>query len=171
MMLVASCLPLPFHFVRWYACQACLCHLLAFYASLHACLHVHAWVLLASVLSILQHNEGMDIGSKPTFVPCGHHLLFVSLLAAFLACLFAISFVCLLASLLLCLPYLSCLFTLCPFAIIYTFSFHCLSTSFLVFAFASTHMERRTHEAGARSPRRKQKRHGCKHLVGVSSVQ
>ena len=38
-----------FRFMRWYAYHACLCHLLALYASLHACLHVHAWVLLASV--------------------------------------------------------------------------------------------------------------------------
>ena len=29
-------------FVRWYAYHACLCHLFAFYASLHTCLHVHA---------------------------------------------------------------------------------------------------------------------------------
>ena len=52
-MLIASCIPLPFRFVWWYACLAYLCHSLAFYASLHACLHVHAWVLLASVSSIL----------------------------------------------------------------------------------------------------------------------
>ena len=96
---VASCIPLPFRSV----CQACLCHSLAFYASLHACLHNHAWVLLASVLSLLQHNEAMDIRSKPTFVPCGHHLLFVYLLIAFLTCLFAISFACLPTSLFLCL--------------------------------------------------------------------
>ena len=31
----------------------CSCHLLAFHASLHACSHVHAWVLLASVSSML----------------------------------------------------------------------------------------------------------------------
>ena len=31
-----------FRSARCYACHACLCHLLAFYASLHACLHVHA---------------------------------------------------------------------------------------------------------------------------------
>ena len=130
-----------FRFVRRYACHACLCHSLAFYAFLNACLHVHAWVLLASVSSILQHNEAMDIGSKPTFVPRRHHLLFVSLLVAFLTCLFAISFTCLLASLFLCLPYLSCLFTLRPLAIIYAFSFYCLFTGFLLFAFACTHME------------------------------
>ena len=131
---VASCIPLFFRSVLWYACHACLCYLLAFYTSLHACIHVHAWVLLASVSSILQHNEAMDIRSKPTFVPCGHYLLFVSLLVAFLSCLFAISFACFPASLFLCLPYLSCLFALRPLAIIYAFSFHCLSAGFSISA-------------------------------------
>ena len=41
----------------------------------------------------------------------------------------------------LCLPYLSCLFALRPCAFIYAFSFHCLSAGFLIYAFASTHME------------------------------
>ena len=103
--------PSLFCSMRWYVCHACLCHLLAFYASLHACLHVHAWVLLTSVSSILQHNEDMDTQSKPTFVPRGHHLLL---------------------ALLLCLPYLSCLLALYPLHIIYTsLSFQCLSTGFL----------------------------------------
>ena len=31
-----------FRFSQCYACHACLCHPLAFYASLHACSHVHA---------------------------------------------------------------------------------------------------------------------------------
>ena len=70
-------------------CCACLCHPLALYASLHACLLVHAWVFLASVSSILKHNEVMDIRSKPTFVPREHHLLFIFLLVFFFACLFA----------------------------------------------------------------------------------
>ena len=125
MMSVASCIPFPlFLSVWWYACHACLYHPLAFYASLHACLHVHAWVLLASVSSILQHNETMDIWSKPTFVPRRHHLLFSFLLV----CLFA----CLLAFLLLCLPCLSWLSTLCLFHMLFaSISFHCLSTDFL----------------------------------------
>ena len=49
---------------------------------------VHAWVLLASVLSMLQHNEVMDIQSRPIFVPCRHHHLFILLLGCFFACLF-----------------------------------------------------------------------------------
>ena len=90
----------------------------------------------------------MDIQSKSTFVPHRHHLLFVSLLVAFLACLFAISFACLLASLFLCLSYLSCLFAWRLLSIIYAFSFHCLFVGFLVFAFACTHMERGHTELG-----------------------
>ena len=57
-----------FRSVRLYACHACLCHPLALSASLHACLHVHAWVLLASVSFVLQHNEVMDIRSKLLFL-------------------------------------------------------------------------------------------------------
>ena len=34
--------PSLFRSVRCYACYACLCYLLAFFASLHTCLHVHA---------------------------------------------------------------------------------------------------------------------------------
>ena len=90
----------------------------------------------------------MDIQSKSTFVPHRHHLLFVSLLVAFLACLFAISFACLLASLFLCLSYLSCLFAWRLLSIIYAFSFHCLFVGFLVFAFTCTHMERGHTELG-----------------------
>ena len=147
-MSVALCIPLSFRFMLWYACHACMCHSLAFYAPLYACLHDYAWALLASVSSILQHNEVMDIRSKLAFVPRGHHLLFVSLIIAFLACLFAISFTCLPASLFLCLPYLSCLLALHPLAIIYAFSFHCLSVGFLVFAFVGTHMEQGHTELG-----------------------
>ena len=35
-----------FRSMQWYACHSHLCHPLASYASLHTCLHVHAWVLL-----------------------------------------------------------------------------------------------------------------------------
>ena len=85
--------PSLFRSMRWCACHACLYHPSASYASLHACLHVHAWVLLASVSSILQHNGAMDIQSKPTFVPCGYYLLLVCFLACLLVCLLAFSFV------------------------------------------------------------------------------
>ena len=36
--------------------------------------------LLANVSSMIQHNEAMDIRSKPTFVPRRHHLLFARIL-------------------------------------------------------------------------------------------
>ena len=81
------------HSVQWYAYHACLCHPLAFFASLHACLHVHAWALLTNVSSVLQHNEVMDIQSKPTFIPCGHHLLCAFLLVFPFVCVFAFSHV------------------------------------------------------------------------------
>ena len=78
--------PSLFRSMQCYAYHACLCQPLTFYASLHTCLHVHAWVLLASVSSILQHNEAMDIWSKLTFVPHRHHLLFAFLFVCLLAC-------------------------------------------------------------------------------------
>ena len=114
-----------FHSVRWYACHACLCHPLAFYVSLHACLHVHAWVLLASVSSMLQHNEVMEIWSKPTFVPHGHHHLFAFLLV----CLFSHMLACILVSLLAMSILLICFMP--PSYALCIFSFHCLSAGFL----------------------------------------
>ena len=148
--------PSLFRSARCYAYHACLCHPLAFYASLHVCSHVHAWVLLASVSSMLQHNEVMDIWSKPTFVPRGHHLLFAFLLVCLLACLLAFLF--------LCLPCLSCLSTLCPFHMHFASfpSIACLLVSCLCFCMYIHGA--RTHEARIRSPSRKQKGQGCKHV-------
>ena len=136
-------------FMWWYAYNACLCYSLAFYASLHACSHVHAWFLLASVSSMLQHNEAMDIRSKPTFVPRGHHILFAFLL-------FCLT-ICLLASLFLCLPCSSWLSTLCLFHTLFApfLSIACLLGSFLCLCMY-THGAR-MHGAKARSPKRKQK--------------
>ena len=84
-----------------------LCHpfgFLWFFASLHACLHVHAWVYVSS---IPQSHGTMDTRSKPTFVLLGHPLLFDNmficpvwhlLLACILACFPSICFfACLLA--------------------------------------------------------------------------
>ena len=88
--------------MRCYAYHACLYHLLALYASLHACLHVHAWVLLANVLSILQYNEVMDIRSKSIFVPPQ-----TPSFACLLSCLLASLFVCLLVHLLILLLVMS----------------------------------------------------------------
>ena len=124
----------PFFLLRATLCLPCLfAPPLAFFAFLHAYLHVHAWVLLASVSSMLQHNEVMDIRSKPTFVPRRHHLLFPFLLFGLLACL--------LASLLLSLPCMLCLFDLCLFIYPLHSFLPLLVCWFLVFAFACTHME------------------------------
>ena len=143
-----------FRSVRWYAYHACLCHSLASCASLHACLHVHAWDLLASVLSMLQHNEAMDIQSKLAFVPRGHHLLFNLLLV----CLFTYLF----TSLFLCLPCLSCLSALCPFHRHFASfpSIACLLVTCLCLCMY-THGARML-RARAQSPKRKQK--GCVRL-------
>ena len=100
---------------------------------------------------MLQHNEAMDIRSKPTFVPRGHHLLFAFLLVCLLACL--------LASLFLCLPCISCLPAL--------FLFHTLFAHFpsiaclLVSCFCLCMY---THGAREWSPRRKQRGRGRKHV-------
>ena len=122
-----------FRSVRWYAYHAYLCHPLALYAFLHAYLHVHVWVL-PGVLSMLQHNEVMDIWSKSTLVSRGHHLLFAFLLVCLTTCL--------LASLFLCLPCSSWLSALCLFICSLQLFFPWLVCWFLVFAFACTNMER-----------------------------
>ena len=135
MMPIASCIPFPFFAPcnDMLAMLFCATHWL--YVHLYTRLHVHAWVLLVSVSSMLQHNEAMDIRSKPTFVPHKHHLLFAILLVypllvvCYLACLPLCSYVCLH---MLCLSLLSCLFVLHLFVIIYaSFPFHCSSASFL----------------------------------------
>ena len=135
-----------FRSARCYAYHVCLHHPLDFFASLHACLHIHAWVLLDSVSSILQHNETMDIQFKPTFVPRGHHLLFafllVCLLSCLLVCFFAFSLVCLSWGLPCLLPYAILvisilLFCFVPFVHYLRISFFPLFVCcFLVFAFA-----------------------------------
>ena len=146
----------PFRSVRWYACHACLCHPLAFYASLHACLHGHAWVLLVSVSSILQHNEVMGIRSKLTFVPHGHHVLFTFLLVCLLACLLAFL-------LFACHVYCAYLFYtsfICSFHLFLPL----LVYWFLVFAFTCTYMEKGRMELGHGLPSASKKGRGCEHV-------
>ena len=108
---------------------------------------------------MLQDNEVMDIRSKPTFVPCGHHLLF-----AFLLCLFVFllvfPFAYLLAILFFC--YLFCSFA-CIHAILaisillvrfVSFCYYLrifiplLVSWFLVFSSACMHMARGHMELG-----------------------
>ena len=138
------CVYLPlFHSVQWLCLPCLFMPLLALYASLHACLHVHACVLLLSVSFILQHNEIMDTRSKPTFVPRGHHLLFAFLLVCLLSLLlFARILIFFLAMLVMYIYLMPLCYALC------IFSPHCLFASFLVFAFACTHMERGRTELG-----------------------
>ena len=56
---------------------------LYFFASLHACLHVHTWVC---VLSILQSNGTMNTWSKPTFVLLRHPLFLDNMLVCPFIC-------------------------------------------------------------------------------------
>ena len=162
---VTSCIHFPFS--TWYACHACLCHSLALYASLHACLHVHARVLLSSVSSMLQHDEVMDIRSKPTFVPCKRHLLFTILLVylllvCLLSCLFAFSLVCSHPCFYACHVYHICLLYASFICSLHLFlSIACLLVSWLCLCMY-THGAR-TLEARAQSPRCKWKGHRCKH--------
>ena len=84
--LLALCHPFGFH---------------CFFASLHACLHVHSWVY---VLSILQFHGTMDTQSKLTFFLLGHPLLFDNRFVC--PCLALLLIACLLA----CFPS-TCFFT------------------------------------------------------------
>ena len=134
-----------FYFMQWHTYHVCLRHLLAFYASLHACSHVHAWVLLASVSSILQHNEAMDIWSKPAFIPRGHDLLFAFLLS----CLYVyLCLSCLPPHAMLAISILLVCFCTLLHTIYASLSFHCLSTGFLALPFACIHTERGHMELG-----------------------
>ena len=147
-------------------CPYTLAHIKGFGSSLLACLCLlasyalfsmsHAWVLLASVLSMLQHNEIMDIWSKPTFVPHEHHLLFVFLLVFLLICLLTFLF--------LCLPCLPRLTALCLFHMLFASfpSIACLLVSCLCL-YMYTHGVT-MHEARALFPRLKQKGRGCEHV-------
>ena len=132
-----------------------LCHLLAFYASLHAYLHVHAWVLLASVSPMLQHTKVMNIWSKPTFVPRGYHLLFAFLFVCLFACYLAYLPSCLFARM---LAMSTCLSALCLFHTLFAHfpSIACLLVSCLCLCMY-THGAR-TLRARARSLGHKQKR-------------
>ena len=149
------CLPSFFCATRWL-----YVHLYTF-----VYMFMHESFLLVS--SMLQHNEAMDIWSKPTFVPREHHLLFAILLV------YPLLVVCYLA----CLPICSCV---CSHPICY--ACHCyLACSFCALLLLSMHLSlsiarllisclclcmythgARIHGTRAQSPRRKQKGRGCK---------
>ena len=133
--------------MRWCADHACLCHQSAFFASLHDCLHFHAWVLLASVSSMLQHNEAMDTRSKPTFFPLRHPLLFT--------CLPFYSFAYFPA--MLAMPIMLICFRPLSYTLSISFAIACLLVSCLCLCMY-------THRAKAQSPSRKQKGWGSEHV-------
>ena len=114
--------PSLFRSVQCYAYHACLRQLLAFYASLHTCLHVHAWVLLVSVIhTSTQWSYGHLIQTYicPQWTPP-----FVCFIVCLPSHLLAFSF--------LDLPCLSCLSAFCLFHMLYaSLSFHCLFAGFL----------------------------------------
>ena len=131
-----------------------LCHSLAFYASLHTCLHVLAWVLLDSVSSMLQHDEAMDIWSKPTFVPHRQHPWLFAILLCFPFCSYPGFSVCHVFHVCCFMPFC------CALCI---FPFNGLSASFFCLCLCMYAHEARMHGARAWSPRRKQKGWGCKY--------
>ena len=106
--------------------------------------------------AMLQHNQVMDIQSKPTFVPSGYHLLFVFCLFCLLSCLLVFLFLCLLCP--------SCLFVLHLFHMLFTSfpSIACLLVSCLYLCMYTHGVK--THGIRARSPWRKQKGRGCEHV-------
>ena len=147
-------------------CLPCLFVPLVGFLCIFTRLHVHAWVLLVNVSSMLQHNE------VRTFDP-NLHLSLTNTTFCLLSRLFVFSLVCLLTCLLafLCfachiyhayLLYASFICTLHLFA-----SIACLLVSFFYLCMythgARTHGAR-MYGARARSPKCKQKRHRCKHV-------
>ena len=135
--------PSIFHSAQCYACCACLCHSLAFYASLHAYLHV----LVESCLLVC--HPCFNTMKLWTFDSNLHLSLADTTFCCFLACLLTFLFLCLLC--------LSCLSTLCLFHMLFASfpSITCLLFSCLCLCMY-THGAR-THGVRARSPRRKQK--------------
>ena len=89
---VALCIPFPFLLCAM-LCLPCLfvppVGFICIFAHFFTCPYMS---LAASVSSMLQHNEVMDIQSKPTFVPHGYHLLFPFLFTFSLVCLLSCFF-------------------------------------------------------------------------------
>ena len=112
---------LPFRSVRWYTCHTCLCHPLAFYASLHACSHVHALLVCRPCFNTIKLWT-----SDPNL-----HLSLADATLCLFSCLFAFLLVCLLSCFFAChayyhaYPFYAFSYALC------IFPFHCLSASFL----------------------------------------
>ena len=103
---------------------------------------------------MLQHNEVMDIQSKPTFVPHGHNLL--CFLAYLPFCLFLCFLACLLAMLIMFTHFM-------PFRTLFaSFPFIALLVSCLCLCIYAHGV--RMHGARVQFPKHKQKGHGRKHV-------
>jgi len=91
---------------------------------------------------MFQHNEAMDIRSKPTFVPRGHHFLFAILLVCLFTCMFARILYAMLVIAILLVRFVPFCYYVCisPFPLLVCW--------FLVFAFVCTHMKRGHMELG-----------------------
>ena len=108
---------------------------------------------------MLQHNKVMDIRSKPTFVPHGHHLFFAILPVSLFACWLA--FLLLSHAMLAISILLVRLATLCFYPCIFLPLLVCWFSCLCLCMY--THGVR-TQGVRALFPMRKQKRHGCKHV-------
>ena len=132
-----------FHSMHWYACHACLCHTLAFDASLYTCSHVYAWVCL---LVCHPYFNTMKIWTPNPNL----HLSPVDTTFCWLFCY-------------ACHIYLACL--LCTLCILSTHLF--ISNACLLVSCSCLCMYTlgaRMHRAKVRSPRCKQKGQGCEHM-------
>ena len=134
-----------FHSMHWYACHACLCHTLAFDASLYTCSHVYAWVCLLvchpyfNTMKLLSPNPNLHLSLADTIF-CLLACLFAFLLVCLLSRLFVLSLVCSHPCFYICHiyhVYLLHAFIVCSLHIFLLL----LACWFLVFAFACTQME------------------------------
>ena len=153
---------LPFRSVQWYACHACLCHPLAFYASLQ---YLFTWSCMSLACQCVVHasTQWSYRNSIQTYIGPSWTPPFVCIFACLLICLFAFLLVCLSWGLPCLLPYAMLAMSILlvcfePFAHYLRISFFPLFVYwFLVFAFACTHMEQGRMELGHGLPSASQK--------------
>ena len=159
-----------FRSVQSYPYHACLCHLLAY-------IHLYTLAYMSMCESCLLVCRPCFNTMKLWTPDPNLHLSLVDTTFCLLSCLFAFLLSCLVVYLMarhvschmLCLPCLSCLSALCLFHTLFaSFPFiACLLVSCL--CLCMYRHGARTHGARERSPRRKQKGQGCKH-VDISQV-
>ena len=144
-----------FRSVQWYTCHACLCHLLAFYASLHSHMFMHESCLLVcypyfNTMKLWTSNPNLHLSLVGTTF-CLHFCLFAHLPICFLACLFILGLAMSPAICYACHVYLACLlWTLCTLSTHLFLSIVCLLVSCLCLCMYT--YGTRTHGARARSP-------------------